>query len=150
MVPQFHSWYLGMAHPFTLPLAVGGYDIPHQDRWRRPEDNSIPSPSVKQTNWFTSCQSNIDQDSTAVVGRTAYGHDKIGPACKVKLYDLTRGMPQRIEGQFRRHWGFGVAVWSLYFRERINLGVSMCVKSTFDARRPNQTVDEDRRWQQQF
>ena len=87
--------------------------------------------------------SNLDQASKAVVGHTENGDDKIGPACKVKLYDLTRGMPQRIEGQFRRHWGFGPAVWNLYFRERINLGVSMCVKSTCDASRPNKSVDED-------
>ena len=44
LVPQFLPWYLGMAHPFTIPCAVGGYDVPFQSRWRRPEDDDIPFP----------------------------------------------------------------------------------------------------------
>ena len=47
---------------------------------------------------------------------------------KVELSDITRGLPQRIEGQYRRHWGFTPALWNLYFRERVNLGVSFSVK----------------------
>ena len=46
----------------------------------------------------------------------------------MKLFDLTRGLPQRIEGQFRRTWGFAPALWNLYFRERINLGASLSIK----------------------
>ena len=37
MMNQFHPAYLGMANPFTLPMALGGYDLPGQKRWRRPE-----------------------------------------------------------------------------------------------------------------
>ena len=29
-VDQFKPWYLGMAHPYTIPVAVGGYDVPYQ------------------------------------------------------------------------------------------------------------------------
>ena len=32
MTNQYGPWYLGMAFPFTLPCAVGGYDVPHQPR----------------------------------------------------------------------------------------------------------------------
>ena len=31
---QHLPWYLGMAFPFTMPSAVGGYDVPFQPRWR--------------------------------------------------------------------------------------------------------------------
>ena len=48
---------------------------------------------------------------------------------KVELSDITRGLPQRIEGQYRRHWGFTPALWNLYFRERVNLGVNLSVKT---------------------
>eukprot|EP00959_Pyramimonas_sp_CCMP1952_P010605 222310-Pyramimonas_sp.AAC.1 len=51
----------------------------------------------------------------------------MGPATTVRLFDLTRGLPQRIEGQFRRTWGFA-ALWNLYFRERVNLGASLSIK----------------------
>ena len=44
------------------------------------------------------------------------------------LFDMTRGLPQLIEGQFRRHWGFAPALWNLYFRTEINLGISLSVK----------------------
>ena len=46
----------------------------------------------------------------------------------VKLMDITRGLPQRIEGQFRRSWSFAPALWNLYFRERVNLGASLSIK----------------------
>ena len=46
----------------------------------------------------------------------------------VKLFDLTRGLPQRIEGQFRRARGFVPALWNLYFRERVNLGANLSIK----------------------
>ena len=52
----------------------------------------------------------------------------MGSACHVKVFDLTRGLPRRIEGQFRRSWGFAPALWNLYFRERVNIGTSLSVK----------------------
>ena len=87
-VDQFKPWYLGMAHPYTIPVAVGGYDVPHQERWRRPEDESIPYPRAHLANWMPKCSP---------------AHSAIGLACKVRLFDITRSLPQRIEGQFRRH-----------------------------------------------
>ena len=47
----------------------------------------------------------------------------------VKLFDVTRGLPQRIEGQYRRNWSLAPALWNLYFRERINLGASLRVRA---------------------
>ena len=95
LTPQFHPWYLGMAHPFTLPLAVGGYDVPQQARWRRPEDDLILEPRVGLSDWIAT--------------------DTVGPSCRVLLYDLTRSLPQRIEGQYRRHWGFTPGFRNMYF-----------------------------------
>ena len=56
-------------------------------------------------------------------------HATIGPACTVRLFDITRGLPQRIEGQFRRHWGFVPALWNLYARQPVNVGISLSVKN---------------------
>ena len=128
MVPQFHSWYLGMAHPFTIPSAVGGYDVPNQYRWRRPEDEDIASPRSIMPDWLP-----LEEDA----------HSRIGTACNVKLFDITRGLPQRIEGQFRRHWGLAPALWNLYFREQINLGASLSVKQAGRKHAPNESLDED-------
>ena len=50
--------------------------------------------------------------------------DQLEPAT-VKLFDITRSMSQRIEGQYRRHWAFLPGLWNLYFRECINLGISL-------------------------
>ena len=110
MVPQFHAWYLGMAFPFTIPNAVGGYDIWDAPRWRRPDTDTIPKPRARIADWL--------HDK----------HSQIGPACWVNLSDLARGLPQRIEGQFRRHWQFVPALMNLLFRERVNLGGSLSVK----------------------
>ena len=94
MVNQHHAAYLGMAYPYTLPVAVGGYDVRGQDRWRR----------AINPEWLDDME-----------------------ACEVKLFDLTRGLPQRIEGQYRRHWGFLPGLWNLYFREQVNTwGQSLC------------------------
>ena len=44
-------------------------------------------------------------------------------------FDITRGLPRGIEGQFQRHWGFVPALWNLYARQRVNLGISLSVKN---------------------
>ena len=115
---QFDPWYLGMAFPFTLPSAVGGYDVPQKSRWRRPEDTDIANPRVAMHAWEGTTNSTSNWIQTQC---------RVGPACRVKLFDITRGLPQRIEGQFRRHWGFAPALWNLYFRDRLNLGGSLRV-----------------------
>ena len=75
-LPQFRPQYIGMVHPYTLPIAVGGYDIPGQKRWRRPELNMDALGEYQK-----------DPHQTGSVGL-------------VKLFDVTRGLPQRIEGQY--------------------------------------------------
>ena len=47
----------------------------------------------------------------------------------VKLFDLVRGLPQRVEAQFRRHWSFTPGLYNLYFREQVNLGISLSAVS---------------------
>ena len=109
MADQHKPQYLGMAFPFTLPAAVGGYDVAGQkSRWRRPNESEAAEfgdPNLKE--WWYSDQS----PETA--------------AAEVKLFDITRSLPQRIEGQFRRHWSFVPGLWNLYFREQINLGANL-------------------------
>ena len=125
MVPQFHPWYLGMSHPFTLPVAVGGYDVPFHARWRRPENDDIAYPRAIFPRWLNG------------------EHSEISTACEVKLFDITRGLPQRIEGQFRRHWGFAPALWNLYFRECVNLGASLKINRNIKASTPHDAVEQD-------
>ena len=52
-------------------------------------------------------------------------HSGIGNAIIVKLFDLTRALPQRIESQFRTHWSFVPASWNSYFRHKLKLGCSL-------------------------
>ena len=42
-------------------------------------------------------------------------------AAEVTLLDQVRGLPRRVEAQFRRHWTFVPGLWNIYFRERVNL-----------------------------
>ena len=60
----------------------------------------------------------------------------------MRFFDITRGFPQRIEGQYRRHWVFTPALWNLYFRGLVNLGFSMTVKSH------TKNIDKEE-WQQE-
>ena len=99
-----------MAFPFTLPVAVGGYDVRGQERWRR-ETDAVACDDFK--------------------------------ACEVKLYDVTRALPQRIEGQYRRHWCLTPALWNLYFREQLNTGVSLSTLSRGEAARPCDDTEQD-------
>ena len=43
----------------------------------------------------------------------------------VIIFDVTRSMSQRVEGQYRRNWSFIPGLWNLYFRDEINRGVSL-------------------------
>ena len=101
MTNQFVPWYVGMVFPFTLPSAVGGYDVPNHPRWRRPEDDDVPFPRQRLNAW---------SGVPTTEAKWLRDHSRVGPASKVKLFDITRGLPQRIEGKFRRHWGFTPAL----------------------------------------
>ena len=61
----------------------------------------------------------------------------------MKLYDVVRGMPRRIEAQFRRHWAFTPSLWNLYFRERLNLGVSLGAKARSVGSQPQVAMEQD-------
>ena len=105
-----------------MPSAVGGDDFPFQPRWRRPEDDDLPLPRAQLATWIP---------SASQVSNLA-DHQAVGPACPVKLSDIARALVQRIESQFRRDWAFAPAVWNLFFREKINLGISLSVKRNAD------------------
>ena len=59
------------------------------------------------------------------------------------LFDLTRGLAQRVEGQLCRHWAFVPALFNLYFREQINTGISLKSVVKADASQPVDIRDED-------
>jgi len=139
MTDQFNAWYLGMAFPYTLPCAVGGYDVPTKSRWRRPEDRDLPTHENRES---------LREMWRPLPSRSAQKKlpsmcSIVGPACAVKLRDLVRGLPQRIEGQFRRHWGFTPALWNLFFRESVNLGVSLSVKTDSQDGKSGKVIDTD-------
>ena len=146
MVDQHLPWYIGMAYPFTLPSAVGGYDVPQKPRWRRPEDDDLPEDRSLMKDFLQPYRSSgcgYAEMGGRRVSSSLEDHLAVGPACKVKLFDLTRGLPQRIEGQYRRHWGFTPALWNLYFRECINLGVGLSVKRASNAMTEGAEVETD-------
>ena len=72
MVDQFKPWYLGMAFPFTLPSAVGSYDVPSKPRWRRPED------SERVLFYILGCSRILDYHMRSSIIRT----DQLGPLVK--------------------------------------------------------------------
>ena len=76
MVNQHNPWYLGMAFPFTIPCAVGGYDVPSQNRWRRPEDDDLPTDRDKLNGWLSPSTSSRHH-------KLPGEHFAVGPACKV-------------------------------------------------------------------
>ena len=131
MLPQFRPQYIGMAFPFTWPAAVGGVDIPGQERWRRPtweeaqERLAQPFPKDMFEYW------------------PGYEEEMVVGAAEVKIFDLTRSMSQRIEGQYRRHWGFIPGLWNLYFREQVNLNVSLSVATMVNASEAQESVEQD-------
>ncbi|CAJ1395073.1 unnamed protein product [Effrenium voratum] len=49
---------------------------------------------------------------------------------RVSLLDLVKGLPRRIEAQFRQHWAFVPGLWNLYFRDRLNRQVSLRFSAT--------------------
>ena len=63
--------------------------------------------------------------------------------CTVKLFDLARGLAQRVEGQYGRHRGFVPSLYNLYFRKQVNLGVSLKSASKTESTKPVDVRDED-------
>ena len=126
-----------MAFPYTLPSAVGGYDSTQageEKSWRRPTADSFSWPPPQSLNWLTGKKRSLS--------RSLEEHREILPSCKVKLFDITRGSPQRIEGQYRRHWSFAPAMWNLLFRANVNLGASLFVKRKAMDQKPSTTSIE--------
>ncbi|MGB1651983.1 MAG: hypothetical protein ACPHEP_13215, partial [Acidimicrobiales bacterium] len=128
MLDQHHPRYLGFANPFTMPVAVGGYDVDGKERWRRPTASDL-DPSIGRGKLRLTTEHFRSQEQVE--------------ASRVLLYDVVRGMPRRIEGQYRRHWSFVPSLWNLYFREQVNLGVSLAARSRTSASTPEEDVQQD-------
>ena len=60
----------------------------------------------------------------------------------MKLFDITRGSPHRIKGQYRRHLSFAPATWNLLFRANVNLDASLFVKRKAMDQKPSTTSIE--------
>jgi hypothetical protein len=98
MMNQLLPQYLGTAFPFTMPVAVGGYDVPGKDRWRRPAASDLDVTTSEGV--VRECIVPLSEPSGLPE------HQRQAPAAKVKLFDLVRSMPRRIEAQYRRHWNY--------------------------------------------
>ena len=130
MLEQFVPQYLGLAFPFILPVAVGSYDVPGKGRWRRPSAEELESERTTHGRNLLLNHPYLDAQSQ-------------GEASRVRLYDLTRGLPRRIEAQYRRHWSFAAGLWNLYFKEQVNLGSGLSAVSRGTASNPQDDVEQD-------
>ena len=73
-----------MVHPFALPAAVGGIDIPGKERWRRRSEIDILADPLDQL--------------TKPEFWPAFTDEKEVAGAYVRLFDITRSFSQRIEG----------------------------------------------------
>ena len=121
MMDQFKPQYLGVAYPYTMPAAVGGCDMPGQPKWRRPDQAQVEGRALDLRDPF---------------------FIQTEPA-RVKLYDVTRGLPRRIEAQYRRHWAFVPGLWNLYVREQVDIGVSLRCRSVGVKNQPLESVEQE-------
>ena len=76
MLNQFLPQYLGTAYPFTMPVAVGGYDVPGKARWRRPAAGDLDVDGVRE------CIVQLDEPFWKHEGQSQV------PAATVDLFDL--------------------------------------------------------------
>merc|ERR1711873_352032 len=113
------------AHPFTLPLAVGGYDVPGKPRWRRPDAERLAL------------------QGAVLLADPLFSSQTQASAAEVKLFDITRSLPRRVEAQFRRHWHFVLGLWNLYFRNQVNKGASLGVGARTKPQQPQEQVEQD-------
>jgi len=64
-------------------------------------------------------------------------------AARVGLADLVRGLPRRVEGQFRRHWTCVPLLWNLFFRDRVHSNASLGLKTTPKVGGPQEVEEEE-------
>ena len=118
-----------------MPVAVGGYNVPGKDRWRRPAASDLD---------VTTSEGVVREFIVPL--SEPFGlpeHHAQAPAAKVKLFDLVRSMPRRIEAQYRRHWNYVPGLWNLYFREQVDLGTSLGAISRGVAAEPQEQPEQD-------
>ena len=105
-----------MAFPFTIPSAVGNYDIKGQPRWRRPDVE------------------HVDYRIALLEARTEelprwYPRQGQKAAAEVDIFDIVHGLSQRVEAQFQRDWSFLPSIWNVLFRTRVNTGQGLALRS---------------------
>ena len=124
LVKQFKPHCLVLAHSFTLPAAVGGYDVSGEPRWRRP-----------------------DKDTLRRVGGVTLTEEVFKgqpqrPSANVGIADLVSGLPRRIEAQFRRHWHFVPGLFNLFFRHLVYRSPSSQVSVCISPGEPQEAVEQ--------
>ena len=65
-------------------------------------------------------------------------------AAEVSLLDQVRGLPRRVEAQFRRHWAFVPALWNIYFRERVNFSKQLFTREKQQTSGPASRDEDDK------
>ena len=83
-LPQFKAPYIGMAHPYTLLIAVGDYDVKDEKRCRRPEPDPYAIAKYAQAR-REDCNDYHPEASL-----------RDGGAGLVRLFDVARGMSETI------------------------------------------------------
>ena len=133
MQDQFDAWYLGMAFPAAIPAAVGGYDVDHKKRWRRPAEEAIQRDNGHEImRW-------LQPFTTSGLTRHSLS---IGGACAVSLYDLTKGYAQRIEGNFRRDLMLPGGMWNMYFKHQLRTKWNLGLQRAIDSGEPGSSCAE--------
>ena len=93
------SMVLGHGIPFHVAMRGRRIRYTALSEVATTRDSDVPFPRARMDVWIGAQNSDT---------KWPCSHSCVGPACKVQLFDITRGLPQRIEGQFRRHWGLSL------------------------------------------
>ena len=141
MVHQFTPTYIGMANPFTIPFAVGCFDMDKQEVWRRWTSDRFKEKGQCRVRMWPAIQDYPPEGQAfaekmesrlgkllgkeADRGKLLKRKPRQVPASMLRLQAFTRSTARRAEGQFRRHWTYIPFVWNLYFRMQLYFGASL-------------------------
>ena len=136
MLSQFRREYIGLAHPFAIPFDVSGVDFLGEETPRRKlSADSLVARAIDMANWPGFVDNLADEETPSSQIETV--------ASPVRMADFVHGMSQRVEAQYRRHWGFVPSLWNLHFRNEINLGMSLSARATHEATEATEYNEQD-------
>ena len=132
LIDQYKASYIGMAHPHTIPRAVGGPDPLYEykrgtERWRRPARHM----AVDQ----------IQLQLTEPYWRSVQQLQFAPP--EVTLAEFVATVPALAWAAFRRDWNLRPNLYNLFFRHLINTQVSLCIKAEVEPDKPQQDKSLD-------